>query len=334
MVRKETLRTQSESSLHYSNIFRSETLQSVEQQLGHILQVEQLSGGLVHYVYRVTGERQVGIAKIRSSFYSALPHIPANPEDIRHEMKATLLLSQVEPSVFPHLLMFDAERSMILITDVIPSHITLEGMLNEGSTTEELMKNTGMILARIHKGLLPVSQPLREDGDDKLYSLNLYYRLGYHNHPILNETVERLKTLPRQLIIGDLSPKNIGIENPERITICDLDYVHMGNTVFDVGFLTGHILVHNFQNCEKANSYIDAFLSGYVEGNDQVDNEDSLLKRIALGIALYRLNNPVIPYYLPLTEEQRREKAMATFSQLSNIEKSWSQIIQGITYAS
>jgi hypothetical protein len=44
--------------------------------------------------------------------------------------------------------------------------------------------------------------------------------------------------------------------------------------------------------------------------------------------------NSVISYNLPLTEEQKRGETTATFSQLFGTEKPWSQIIQGITYAS
>jgi tRNA A-37 threonylcarbamoyl transferase component Bud32 len=330
---KESLQPQPMRYPQEAYAFQPKTLQLIEKEIGKLLQIKQLSGGLVHYVYRIIGERQVGIAKVRSSFYSALPHISANPEDIRYERDAIFLLSQVEPNVFPHLLMFDAQKAMILMTDVIPSNITLEGILNEGVATEELMNKIGTTLARVHNNLLPVSRPIREDGDDRLYSLNLYYRLGYLGHPVLDETVERLKALPRQLIIGDLSPKNIGLNGGE-ITICDLDYVHMGNVIFDVGFLTGHILVHSIQDYENANSGVDAFLSGYIEGNSDFDKENPLLKQIALGIVLYRLNNPVIPYNIPLTEEQKRGKTTATFSQLFGTEKPWSQIIQGITYAS
>lgn len=331
MSYKETLQPQSD---YLGGIpLRPETLRLVESKLGSILQVQKLSGGLVHYVYRITGERQIGIAKIRPPFYSELPQIHANPEDIRYEEDAILLLSQIEPSIFPHLLMFNAEQAMMLMTDVIPSGVTLEGMLNEGTATQELMEKIGTVLARLHNNLLLVSRPIREDGDNELYSLNLYYRLGYHNHPVLNKAVERLKNLPHQLIIGDLSPKNIGVNNGE-ISICDLDYVHMGNAVFDVGFLTGHILVHNIQDYENANLGVDAFLSGYAEGDRQFDKEDPLLKQIALGIALYRLNNPVIPYNLPLTEAQRRGKTISTFSQLFQTEKPWLAIIRDITYES
>jgi len=67
--------------------------------------------------------------------------------------------------------------------------------------------------------------------------------------------------------------------NNGEVKICDLDYVHMGNAVFEVSFLTGHILAHKIQNYEKANSGIDAFLSGYIEKNNRFDKENPLLKQ-------------------------------------------------------
>ena len=67
--------------------------------------------------------------------------------------------------------------------------------------------------------------------------------------------------------------------NNGEIKICDLYYIHMENAVFEVSFLIGHILAHNIQNYEKANSGIDAFLSGYIEKNNRFDKENPLLKQ-------------------------------------------------------
>jgi hypothetical protein len=126
------------------------------------------------------------------------------------------------------------------------------------------------------------------------------FRLGYHRHTVLDQLIVQMSHLPKQLILGDFSPKNIGVSEDYHVSLYDLDAVHHGNAVFDVGFFIGHILVHTLG---KHPDLISGFLDGYREYADLVGNH--LLTQLALGICLYRLANPTIPYTLAMDERQR-----------------------------
>ncbi len=122
----------------------------------------------------------------------------------------------------------------------------------------------------------------------------MWYRLGYRGNHIDNIITE-LRTYPKQLVLGDLSPKNIYVASNGKITICDLETSHMSNTIFDVGFLAAHIILHNIKNENKALELASRFVCGYSsENNDSIDNR--MLNKVILAIILYRVDNPVIPY--------------------------------------
>jgi hypothetical protein len=323
----------SDNSLSTPELFSSKQRYRsvVESKLGRIINVEKVSGGLIHYVYRVSGEKQNAILKIRGNSYSTLPDIAMNPKDIQYEHRAIQLLSAVEPSTFPRILGFDEELSMIIETDVMPKKTTLENELNGKRVTRQDMKELGETVARVHRKLEPLKGSTRDGEDEDVYNMDLFYRLGFRDHPVLDETVEQLKHLPKQLILADLSPKNIGRGENEQITICDFDSFFRGNVLYALAFLAGHILLHNLDNFDNAMQLGSGLIDGYQLELPQIDVDSLLFKRVALGSLLYRLNNPVIPYTLPLSEDEKLQKTNISFGLLQQNNLGWIDIIYEMT---
>ncbi|RJQ26950.1 hypothetical protein C4577_02450 [Candidatus Parcubacteria bacterium] len=303
----------------------------LESNFGKLISVEQISGGLVHYVYRVTGAKRGAIIKIRGNNYSALPDISMSSTDIQYENRALQLMSIIEPSTFPQVLGFYSERSMIIMTDVMPNRCTLENDLNDKRATSQDMKELGETVARIHRKLEPLEVSTRDGKDDEVYNTDLFYRLGFRDNLVLNETVEQLKQLPRQLILADLSPKNIGRGENGSITICDLDSFFRGSTLYALAFLAGHILIHSLDDFDRGVQLLNGLLDGYRIELPNADVDSLLFKRVALGVALYRLNNPVIPYNLPLSEVEKLQKADTVLNLLNAQNLTWIKIIQELT---
>ena len=182
----------------------------VESYLGTIIQTEVATGGLVSHVYKVTGEKQKGIVKLRGTHLAKLPQIPIDPKDVEYEWSALQFLSQIEPLTFPQPLAIDTEASLILMSNIIPDGKTLEERLETKEVTSAEIRDLGRTVARIHKKIAPFERSIRDCGDEDVYRADLQRRLGYQENPALNDVIDQLTTLPKQLILADLSPKNIG----------------------------------------------------------------------------------------------------------------------------
>lgn len=293
-----------------------------------IFNIEKVSGGLVHYIYKVSTDTTTLFVKIRGTHYSALSQIPTNPSLIVHEKNALEVLSKIAPETFPKLIGYISEKHLLILSDIMPNRKTLEANLNSNLIAGQDTYRLGQLLAVIHKKLAYIRKTTRKD-DKEIYSQLLYYRLGYHSHPVLDQTIEYLNSMPKQLILGDLSPKNIGVLENGTFTICDLENMHRGNTLSDIGFLGSSLLLHTMGNPSLAKNLFNAFLKGYKSELD-LDTDAVALKRIVLAIALYRLVNPVIPYALDLTDLQRKQKDNSIRKLLNNGRISWNELINMI----
>jgi Ser/Thr protein kinase RdoA (MazF antagonist) len=133
--------------------------------------------------------------------------------------------------------------------------------------------------------------------------------------------------MPRQLILGDLSPKNIGVDNSGKVHICDLENVHIGNAVFDLGFLVGHFLIHTLRDADRASSLLESLLGGYSSVRFTMDTGGEILKRIVLGTILYRLDNQIIPYGSGMSNVEREAVATNANAALLRTQCSWHDIV-------
>src|SRR5690606_9548350 len=78
------------------------------------------------------------------------------------------------------------------------------------------------------------------------------------SHPLLQKEIDAHieQSLAREcsLVMGDYSPKNILVHD-EDVTIIDFEVVHYGDTSFDLGFLTAHLLLKAIIGGEYRQSY-------------------------------------------------------------------------------
>lgn len=276
----------------------------IRDSIGVISSIRKVSGGLVHHVYKVTREDNSYYLKVRGSTFAALPSIVSNPKEIIYEKLALEIFSNAIPDVFPHVIAFNGAKSALLMTDVNPSECTLAKSFDNGLVNSGTLKSIGNTLGRVHRELQKVPAEIRATGEQEQYELNLNRRLLGSNNPVLDNVAQKLRKLPRQLILGEISPKNVGVNNNDQITFFDLETAHMGNTIFDVGYLLGHIMLHSFYYPGKMSEFTDAVLTGYEEEQLEFNRYDPLLWNIAAAAILYRLENKVVPYHALLSEAQ------------------------------
>jgi len=290
-----------------------------------------VSGGVTHLVYRITSEEDKYYLKIRKDRFVQIPEITCNPADIAIEHRALTTFHQVSPENFPRVLSFNQDKFYMVLSDAIPNGEKLETLFLEDEVTPRMLFNLGGTLRRIHDRSMTFTQGLRTDDDAARYEELLEHRFGYRHHLVLDELVDQLrKQGSRQLVLGDPSPKNIGANNDgELFMFFDLETAHKGDTVFDYGYLLGHVAIHTFTSPATAVEAIKSYTKGYGE---HTFNEETV-KRIALGIMLYRLDS-IIPYPLRLdTEErtrtqQRIEEVLAYNLGYAN----WPEVIKMLQY--
>lgn len=288
-------------------------LQEIESTIGEVDSLEQVGGGLVHYVYRVNSDSQSAYLKIRANHYSGIPNIATQPELIGNEKRAIELFSINSSEYFPEILLYNSALHYLLLTDVMPGGTTLDRLYQRGVVNPTNLYEFGRAVGDIHTNT-QIQEPVRSPNDIQYQSNLMKYALESYEHPVLMMAASEHKQRQTQLLVGDLSPKNTYIEG-ETVRLCDLENAHQGALPYDQAFVLAHILLHH----EAQNSAIAAmwaFIEGYEEMGGQIDQGDSLLSQTLHGILLYRLSNPVIPYELPFKPKRRKQMTDNVFASL------------------
>lgn len=298
--------------------------------LPKITSTEMVAGGVAHYVYRLNTSQERFYLKIRGACFPSIPEIRTNPSDIAYEHKALTMLGSLLPDHFPKVVFFDPQRALMILTDALPDGNTLEDLLHEKKATPAILKNIGTTLRKIHDSSNSIPGSIREDGDNEFFAIKLQHRFRYRSNPILNDLVDELTNRqPRQIIIGDPAPKNIGVNSGgERLIFFDLEDVHRGNVVSDVGYIAGHLILNAHSSAQRAAVALESFLRGY----DDRDLDGRLVKGIALGTMMYRLDS-IIPYSIGLSREDELTLLVAVEEALSDHDLSlvsWWDLINSI----
>lgn len=269
-----------------------------------IVSLESVSGGLVHHVFHIRTATASYFLKRLGTSFAGIPSIESRPSDIQFEAEALRLLEHYPGPIFPKVVGLNIERGVLLITGIMESeHHLLRKMQGKefGSSDAE---SIGSQIADIHCYMAGILKSVRTESDNEYYEENLRFRFGAQNDSHLDELSEVLRLRPRQLILGDVSPKNLGIVNGE-LRVCDLEDAHRGNREFDTGFLSGHLLLHWLQERSPSPSWAESFMQGYKEKQHISTDEENLVVRVALATMLYRLRHTLVPYPLSLTKEER-----------------------------
>ncbi|MFJ4679065.1 phosphotransferase [Kitasatospora sp. NPDC088783] len=263
---------------------------------GRLTRVDACTGGNVSHVHRVCGEAGSVVVKVRGHRFARIP-IATDPALIAVEHRALTLHHALLPDLFPQVLAFLPEAHAMVMTDVFPDRRTWREHLDERGATAEECTRLGTALARVHLATAGLP-PLREgDGDDLFRSEHAYgYCLRAAGHHALDEACRRLDARPgRQLVLGDLSPKNISLA-AGRTAIVDLDNVHTGAPLFDVGYLLAHLVLHHLARPEHLHPLTAALLDAYAPAAAGWWRGDDLLAAVAAGVLLYRLEARTVPY--------------------------------------
>ena len=238
-------------------------------------EVEELTGGVSNVVLAVKAGAKDLVLK------QALPQLKvaavwkADQRRAIVEANGMKLLHSITPTSVPELIDFDPE-DFTLTMERLPRECTVwKSDLLSGVIKPSIGADLGKILATWHNFGADSKESRDAYMEDSLFDqlrVTPFYRAVAKVNPALDariqELITEISTLKITLVHGDFSPKNIMITGVNKPIVLDFEVMHTGNPVFDLGFISAHLLckylrtedpAHKNPLRETALAFIDSY---------------------------------------------------------------------------
>ena len=240
-----------------------------------LAEVEELTGGVSNVVLAVKAGAKDLVLK------QALPQLKvaavwkADQRRAIVEANGMKLLHSITPTSVPELIDFDPE-DFTLTMERLPRECTVwKSDLLSGVIKPNIGADLGRILATWHNFGADSKESRDAYMEDSLFDqlrVTPFYRAVAKVNPALDariqELITEISTLKISLVHGDFSPKNIMITGVNKPIVLDFEVMHTGNPVFDLGFVSAHLLckylrtedpAHKNPLRETALAFIDSY---------------------------------------------------------------------------
>jgi len=212
-------------------------------------EVEELTGGVSNVVLAVKAGNKDLVLK------QALPQLKvaavwkADQRRAIVEANGMKLLHSITPDSVPELIDFDPE-DFTLTMERLPRECTVwKSDLLAGVIKPSIGADLGHILATWHNFGADKKDSRDAYMEDSLFEqlrVTPFYRAVAKVNPPLDSRIQDLiteiTTVKTTLVHGDFSPKNIMISGSDKPIVLDFEVMHTGNPVFDLGFVSAHLL--------------------------------------------------------------------------------------------
>ena len=251
--------------------------------------VTPLGGGVSSVVLLVeAGETRVVVKQPRRRLLVKEEWL-ANPMRALTEARALTLVHESTPEAVPPLLDVDASTHTITMAAAPSSWQPWKERLLEGVVEPGVGRRLGFLLGTWHLTTSQHRDELVELEDLEVFDqlrIDPYHRTVAARHPDLARQVASaaaaLLASPsrRCLVHGDFSPKNV-LLGEQGLWVIDFEVAHVGNPVFDLAFLTTHLVLkslHRPGDSELYRACASEFLDTYreVAGEGLVPSDQSL----------------------------------------------------------
>ena len=214
-----------------------------------LAEVEELTGGVSNVVLGIkSGDKDLVLKQ-------ALPQLKvaavwkADQRRAIVEANGMKLLHSITPESVPDLIDLDPDE-FTLTMDRLPRECTVwKTDLLEGVIKPSIGEDLGRILATWHNFGASSKEALDAYMEDSLFDqlrVTPFYRAVAKVNPALDNRIQELiteiSTMKITLVHGDFSPKNIMITGADKPIVLDFEVMHTGNPVFDLGFVSAHLL--------------------------------------------------------------------------------------------
>jgi 5-methylthioribose kinase len=298
--------------------------------------VEVLTGGVSCVVLAVASDAREIVVK------QALPELKTKAKWVADQRRAIVeaeamrVYQSITPDSVPELIDCD-EANFTLTMSRLPNTCTnwKQDML-EGHIHPEMGEKLGKILAQWHNATYVDAAIKAKFMEGELFEqlrVSPFYRAVAAKNPnlqqVINSLIDEITTEKIALVHGDFSPKNILATSNNSPIVLDFEVAHTGNPVFDLAFVSAHLLcktirTSNIAEKEALIATATNFLNSYRQSSNLAIAE-SLPLHVAL-IALARVEGVSPVNYLD--ESAQRQLVAITKSALLDSTMTFEQLFE------
>ena len=286
------------------------------------LTVETLTGGVSNIVLAVrSGSKDLVLKQALAELKVATKWV-ADQRRAIVEANAIEVFHSLSPNQVPALIDLDPDMFTLVIERVPHSSTVWKSDLLEGNIRPELGAQLGLTLATWHNFGAITSSIREKFSEDSLFDqlrISPFYITVASKNPCLEgrimDLVKELKTQKSTIVHGDFSPKNIMVNHDKDIFVLDFEVTHTGNPVFDLAFLTAHLLCKFFRaKTEREEDLLRATAARFLDAYNSVHTSPgspTLAWHTAL-IALARVEGTSLVNYLDQSAQEQLLKITKT----------------------
>ena len=270
--------------------------------------VEILTGGVSNVVLAVQTPSKDLVLKQALAELKVATKWEADQRRAIVEAHAIETFHALSPQQVPALVDYDPDLFTLVLERVPHSATVWKSDLLEGVIYPEIGAKLGHTLAMWHNFGRSSEDSRKKFSEDLLFEqlrITPFYGTVAGKNPSLSprimNLVKELKSEKTTLVHGDFSPKNIMISEAQDVYILDFEVTHTGNPVFDLAFLTAHLLCKFHREQDSHNRGLlrqtaQDFLKAY-DAESEITHAPSLAWHAAL-IALARVEGTSLVNYL------------------------------------
>jgi 5-methylthioribose kinase len=270
--------------------------------------VEILTGGVSNVVLAVQTPSKDLVLKQALAELKVATKWEADQRRAIVEAHAIETFHALSPEQVPALVDYDPEVFTLVLERVPHSATVWKSDLLEGIIYPEIGAKLGHTLATWHNFGRSSEVARKKFSEDLLFEqlrITPFYGTVAGKNPKLSpkilSLVDELMSEKTTLVHGDFSPKNIMIGQERDVYILDYEVTHTGNPVFDLAFLTAHLLCKYFREedpdkRDRLRQTAHDFLKAY-DAQSEIAHAPSLAWHTAL-IALARVEGTSLVNYL------------------------------------
>ncbi len=276
------------------------------------VEAHELGGGVSNVVLAVTSERDGMVVK------QSLPRLRvdqewlAKRERVLTEAEALKLAGELSEGAVPGVRAVDAARCAIVIDLAPPEWRNWKDDLLGGHTDAAIAARLGALLATWHRETADDPEIARRFGDDEAFEqlrVDPYLRTVMARWPQLERSVgqyvDQVTGTRVCLVHGDFSPKNV-LVGDDGLWVLDFEVAHVGEPVFDLAFMTNHLMLKAVHNPSAVDGYRQlslVFYDTYLgEAGDALAFEPPYLVGLTGCLMVARVDGKSPAEYLSETE--------------------------------
>lgn len=276
-------------------------------------QVEVLTGGVSNVVIAITTANQKLVLKQALAELAVSEKWEADQRRAIVEANAIELFNKLTPNQVPKLIFLDPDRFILVLERVPVGSTVWKSDLLAGVINPDIGLKLGATLASWHNYGEKSAEAKLKFMEDSLFEqlrIDPFYRFVATKNPQIEvpirKLINELEGDKTTVVHGDFSPKNIMVATNDDIYILDFEVTHVGNPVFDLAFLTAHLLCKFFRTDDRLHAKLLANTAiSFLKEYQTLRRISPSVTRHAALIALARVEGKSPVNYLSTDAQQK-----------------------------